>query len=167
MPAAPPPHDDNPADVKALDLLMSTLLDMNRIDPDNEHGGDTRYCLSVEGSPYWHVEQAARKAAAHLVGGNQRRAEQLVYAMINDGVGVRTRPVLARLRAQWAADDPVGDAVHRMIMRTELPGEADVIRWAAVRAGLMWPCGDGNCRYHNPDAVDECQSCGKPRPTPA
>jgi hypothetical protein len=52
-------------------------------------------------------------------------------------------------------------------MRTEMIGEADVIRWAAVRAGLMWLCRDGNCRYHNPDSVDECESCGKPRPVPA
>lgn len=53
----------------------------------------------------------------------------------------------------------------RMIFQTDMNAEADVIRWAAVRSGLMWPCGDPNCRYISVDAVDECDRCGKARPT--
>lgn len=165
MVVTPPRNEDNPADVKALDMLMSALWNLNGVDPDNKHGGDTRYCSSSEGMPYWHVEQAAQKAAANLLGGNQRRAEELVQAMIRDGEPVR--PVLARLRVEWAGADPVGDALTRMIFQTEMSGEAEVVRWAAIRAGLMWPCGDGNCRYVNVDAVDQCDRCDTARPTPA
>lgn len=165
MPAAPPLHNDNPADLKAVDLLFDTMMALNMIDPDNKHGGDTRYATQSEGMPYWHIVQALHQAAAHLLRGNQRRADALVNAMISDGGPVET--VLPRLREEWAAADPIDDILNLMILRTEMRSEADVIQWAAVRAGLRWVCGDGNCRYHNADSVDECQSCGEPRPVPA
>lgn len=156
------PHNDNPADIKALDLLMSTLTELNMVDSENEHGGDTRYATGSKGMPYWHVEQAALKAAANLLGGNKRRASELYHAMIRDGEDVRR--VLARLREEWAGSDPVGEAVHAMMRHADLNSQADVIQWAAVRTGIMWPCVDGNCRYVNTDAVDECESCGTARP---
>lgn len=167
MPTTIPPFNDNPADLQVLDQLIATLRVMNTVDGENEYKTGNRYCTDREGSPHWHVWQAAQQAAAHLVGGNQRRAYALVletYDQFEPAVDV-----LARMRQHWAFDDTATSVIDQLLGRAYSAPDGETIHRLGIAAGLLWRCSDPTCAYVTSAEFDACDGCGTARPktTPA
>jgi hypothetical protein len=163
MPTTLPPLDDNPADLQVLDQLIATLRVMNTVDGENEYKTNNRYCTDREGSPHWHVWQAAQQAAAHLVGGNQRRAYALVLETYDQYEPAAD--VLGRMRRDWAYNETPTHVVDQLLSRAFDLAEVDTIHRLGIAAGLLWRC--TTCNYVTSDEFDECDGCAKPRPVPA
>lgn len=121
-------------------------------------------------SPYAHLLAAAKTPLLRLTDGDDHRAEELIWTVLNNR-GWTVLRALQTLRAEWASydaaraaeHDPVSLAVSSLLHHATLRGDFRPVRGALLAADLVWVCRAGDCDATQYIADNFCRQCGTGR----